>query len=68
MIEVTLNGKEHRVETGVTVAQLVDSLVGDTRGVAVAVNSEVLTKDTWAVRTLAPRDRIEILRAVQGGC
>lgn len=37
------------------------------RGVAVAVNDEVVRKKDWADFALSPNDRIEIVTARQGG-
>ncbi|MEM1347003.1 MAG: sulfur carrier protein ThiS [Myxococcota bacterium] len=37
------------------------------RGVAVAVNGRVVRRAEWGERTLAQGDRVEIIRAVQGG-
>lgn len=38
-----------------------------TRGVAVAVNEEVIPKRKWSGVTLRPGDRVEIVTAKQGG-
>jgi sulfur carrier protein len=35
--------------------------------VAVAVNDQVVRRPDWAVRRLAPGDRVEVVRAIQGG-
>jgi sulfur carrier protein len=35
--------------------------------VAVAVNASLVPRSTWAATTVAEGDRIELLRAVQGG-
>ena len=37
------------------------------RGVAVAVNGEIVPKDAWMTYTLSPGDVIDIVGAVQGG-
>lgn len=37
------------------------------KGVAVAVNDTVVTKDKWSEYQLNEKDRIEIIRATQGG-
>ena len=68
-MKLIVNGKE--VETGpdVTVEGLLEqSLKTDGRdGIAVAVNGEVVPKGSWGERTLQAGDRLEIIRAVQGG-
>jgi len=60
-MRVTVNGKPRTLDGSPTVADLL------TRGVAVAVNGEVVPRSTWERATLADGDRIEILTAVQGG-
>ena len=37
------------------------------RGIAVAVNDEVLVRGRWQTTVVMPGDRIEIVTAVQGG-
>jgi sulfur carrier protein len=37
------------------------------RGFAIALNGNVVRKDKWAATRLADGDRIEIVRAMQGG-
>jgi sulfur carrier protein len=37
------------------------------RGVAVAVNGEVVARSEWPRRRLAPGDRVEVLGAIGGG-
>jgi sulfur carrier protein len=37
------------------------------RGFAIALNGNVVRKDKWAATKLANGDRVEIVRAMQGG-
>jgi thiamine biosynthesis protein ThiS len=39
----------------------------DGRGVAAAVDGEVVTRGKWDERLLAADERVEVLQAVQGG-
>ncbi|MFI6531180.1 sulfur carrier protein ThiS [Nonomuraea sp. NPDC050547] len=66
-MNVTINGASHEVPRGTTVAQAVRTLTEATKGVAVAVNDEVVTRSSWETTALADRDRVEVLTAVQGG-
>ncbi len=68
MTAVTFNGDRRDVAEGTTVARLVDDLGSGRRGVAVAINSEVIPRRAWDTTILAPEDRVEVLRAIQGGC
>ena len=66
-MNVTVNGEPHAIAAGTTVAEIVERLTPGPRGVAVAVNREVVTRSTWDRHELAPGDEIEILGASQGG-
>lgn len=68
MIAVRVNGEDRSVADGTTVLGAVTDLVGGARGTAVAVNGEVVPRGEWATTVLAPGDRVEVLRAAQGGC
>lgn len=43
------------------------NLPQDGRGIAIAVNDAVVSRSRWLVHELHDGDRIEIVRAVQGG-
>lgn len=68
MTAITLNGKPHAVEGLTSVASLLASLNINPKQVAVAVNGEVVPRDTWADAKVAEGDAVEIVRAVGGGC
>lgn len=65
---VTVNG-EPRAVAGRTVADLLVELetAADGRGVAVAIDGEVVARGDWARRTLQGGQRVEVLTAIQGG-
>lgn len=64
-MKITLNGQNHDWEGG-TVAMLVDKLVGQQAGVAVAVNGAVVPQSQWD-REIEELDVVDVLTAVQGG-
>ncbi|HKA83550.1 MAG TPA: sulfur carrier protein ThiS [Acidimicrobiales bacterium] len=66
-MRVTVNGEAAQVPAGTSVAALLASLGIEPRGVAVAVDGEVVTRRTWAERSLAAGERVEILSIAQGG-
>ena len=68
MIELTLNGEPRMLADGATIGAVVDDLGLGRRGVAVAVNQEVVPRSSWDGTHLAAKDHVEILNAVQGGC
>ena len=64
-----LNGRAEQLPEGATVADAVKAVGvgGETRGVAVAVDGEVVRRAEWVTTPLADRQAVEIVRAVQGG-
>ncbi|MEA2312259.1 MAG: sulfur carrier protein [Solirubrobacteraceae bacterium] len=68
-MRVVLNGAETELERGTTVQAAVDALElpAAARGVAVAVDAEVVPRTRWAEHELQDGARIEVVRAIQGG-
>ena len=68
-MRVLLNGAERELADGATVQAAVDvlDLPAAGRGVAVAVDAEVVPRTQWEQHTLQDGARVEILRAIQGG-
>lgn len=66
---VHLNGEARELEDGTTVAEAVAlfGLTAETRGVAVAVDREVIPRGAWATTALPPGAAVEVLTAIQGG-
>jgi sulfur carrier protein len=67
MIEVIVNGQPTPLEPGATVEALVEVIGCGRRGVAVAVDAEVVPRSAWAAHTLCGGERVEVLGAAQGG-
>jgi sulfur carrier protein len=66
---VVVNGERRSVPEGTTVQDVVQ-LVGDARagrGVAVAIEGEVVPRGSWSGTRLPEGARVEIVTAVQGG-
>jgi sulfur carrier protein len=66
-VELTVNGIGRTVPDGATVADVVAAATSQTRGLAVAVNGEVVPRAGWPTRKLRDGDRVEVLAATQGG-
>ena len=64
---VVVNGEPRELQDGATVADVVRTLTDVERGVAVALDGEVVPRSEWETTTLADGRRVEVLRAVQGG-
>jgi sulfur carrier protein len=67
LIEVEVNGAACELSAGSTVADLVAAMAESPRGLAVAVNADVVPRSTWSTVPLRAGDRIELLSAAQGG-
>ncbi|MGI5523924.1 sulfur carrier protein ThiS [Micromonospora sp. CA-259024] len=66
-MELTVNGAGRSAPGGASVADLVRDIVPEQRGVAVAVNGEVVPRAAWPATELRDGDRVEVLTAAQGG-
>jgi sulfur carrier protein len=64
---IVLNGarRDGPQRLGVLLDEL--GLGRDARGVAVAVDGEVVPRSEWGERTLADGSRVEVVDAIQGG-
>jgi sulfur carrier protein len=67
-VRVLVNGVEREVRAGATVGELVRELEAEPdRGVAVALDGDVVPHGEWTSTPLGEGQAVEILRAVQGG-
>jgi sulfur carrier protein len=66
---VTVNGERRQLPASATVASVVELLEVSpgARGVAVALDGEVVMRSRWAQTELADGARIEVVAAIQGG-
>ena len=64
---VTVNGRAMKLPDSCDVAALVVEFTDARRGVAVAVNGEVVPRSAWAGTGLTEGDQVEVLTAAQGG-
>lgn len=64
-----LNGERSDLQPGETVAEALGrlGLAAAARGVAVAVDGEVVPRSVWESFALAEEARVEVLTAMQGG-
>jgi thiazole synthase len=68
-VKVRLNGDERELRDGATVADALEATgaPSEGRGVAVAVDGEVVPRAEWATTALSPGQSVEVVAAVQGG-
>jgi sulfur carrier protein len=64
---VTVNGDPRELAPGTTLADLVTQLVPSAKGIAAAVNGEVVPRRAWPATKLADGTAVEVVTAVQGG-
>lgn len=66
---VRVNGQPRELDAGATVADLVAQMAAahDGRGVAVAVDGEIVPRGAWQDTELAQGAQVEVVVAVQGG-
>ena len=68
-MKVIVNGEDRRLSPGATVASvlaLLDVAPG-ARGVAVALDGEVISRSQWDETAIGDGARIEVVAAIQGG-
>ena len=68
-VNVTINGEPRRLQAGATVASVVEMLdvAPGARGVAVALDGEVVTRSRWPQTELRDGSLVEVVVAIQGG-
>ena len=68
-MRVVLNGSDAVLADDATVLTAIEALdlPAAGRGVAVAVDAEVVPRGQWDTRKLDDGARVEVLRAIQGG-
>jgi thiamine biosynthesis protein ThiS len=64
---ITVNGQPRVVESGATVASLLETLGLEPRGLAVERNLELVPRSAHAATVLQAGDRVEVVTLVGGG-
>lgn len=66
---IELNGERIEIEQGSPVAVAIERAGArpDRRGVAVAVDGEVVPRSAWQTTALRDGQRVEVVGAIQGG-
>ncbi len=66
-VPIVLNGEERLVAAGTSLEELVAALGLGRRGVAVALDGEVIPRSSWEHCTVRAGARVEIVSAAAGG-
>ena len=66
---ITVNGAEAALPVGARIADVLDALGVEPgrRGVAIAVDGEVVPRAQWDTTSLEADARVEVVQAIQGG-
>jgi sulfur carrier protein len=66
---IYVNGEPTLVGDDATVAKLLEGLglSGEQRGIAIAIDGEVVPRGEWGDQVLRPLQKVEIVNAIQGG-
>lgn len=66
-MKIQVNGEPREVDDETTVAELIASVAGSSRGSAAAVDGAVVPRGEWPTVTLREGQSVELITAVQGG-
>lgn len=66
-IRIVVNGEEHTVPNGLSLADLLVALGVETARVAVELDREIVPREVWRETPIAGGARLEIVQFVGGG-
>lgn len=67
-MNIRLNDQPRTVPTGATLLDLLRELaLAERKGMAVAINDNIVPRAAWPVHALAESDRVLVIQATQGG-
>lgn len=68
-MQIVVNGKPHELPQPMPLRQVLEGLALPSleRGVAVAVNGNLVRRGEWTSHIVQPADELEIVQATQGG-
>ena len=68
-MKIKINGEEKVFENELSLKELVENELNsrEPKGVAVAINYNIVPKQKWSETKVKENDEIEIVQAVQGG-
>lgn len=67
-MEITVNEKKYHLEQFCTVEQMLAIVMeSGAKGIAVAINQNIVSKKDWSVCKLSDGDQVMLIKATQGG-
>ena len=67
MVTVLVNENPIEVEENATLSQLLQKVNASVEGIAIAINDEIIAKNTWKSKAIKDNDNVLIIKATQGG-
>ena len=67
MIRINVNETPLDIEENNTITQLLETTNTPLNGIAIAINSAIVSKNEWNTHLIKPNDQILIIQATQGG-
>jgi sulfur carrier protein len=66
-MRIQVNGQEAEIESGLTLAELLDRYGLGAGRIAVEINAEIVPRSQHDRQLIQPGDRIEVVQAIGGG-
>ncbi len=67
-MNIFVNDKAQEVNTQANIGDLLTSLnLASQKGIAIAINNNVIPRTEWNTHTLREEDKVMLIRATQGG-
>jgi sulfur carrier protein len=66
-MQIEINGELKEFDNPINLNSLVNTLVDNTKGMAVAINNSVIPQSKWDETELKEGDKVLLIKATQGG-
>jgi sulfur carrier protein len=66
-MEIEVNDSPKEILEKTNLKELIDSMLNDTKGAAIAINDVVIPKVQWSETKLSQDDKVLFIKATQGG-
>ncbi len=64
---INVNNQAQHVVDNSSIVTLLEQLQIASKGIAIAINNQIISKDHWAETSLQGGDQVTIIKATQGG-
>ena len=67
-MEITVNQQHYNLEEACSVEQMLSAVLhAEAKGIAVAINQNIISKSNWRLHQLKQGDQVMLIKATQGG-